>query len=218
MLRKDASAGDKKMHYLFCLIKLSGYSRYYYLLFFEEMNKFIKQSVCMISFTATIKRFGEQGEKTGWTFIDVLEKIAQQMMPGNKRSFRVKGSLDKYIFEGMSLIPIGGGNFILPLKAEVRKCIGKTKGAVVDVKMEVDESPVILSAEMMQCLADEPAALAYFNKLPGSHQKYYSRWIESAKSDATKAKRIAETVTACARGQHYGEMMKSLKESNDLLK
>lgn len=173
----------------------------------------------MIEFNCTIKKFGEQGEKTGWTYIDIPENIASQLMPGNKKSFRVKGYLDNHQFDGFALIPMGGGSFILPLNASVRRIIGKVKGAIVKVKMEVDTRPVQLSHELMQCLEDEPVALAFFNKLPGSHQKYYSKWIESAKTDETKAKRIAQTVTACARGYHYGEMMRSLKdERNNLLK
>ena len=44
----------------------------------------------MIKFTATIKQFAEQGEKTGWTYIDVPENIALQLKPNNKKSFRVK--------------------------------------------------------------------------------------------------------------------------------
>ncbi|HEX8277853.1 MAG TPA: YdeI/OmpD-associated family protein, partial [Segetibacter sp.] len=165
----------------------------------------------MVTFSATIKRFNEQGEKTGWTYIEVTEAIATQLMPGNKKAFRVKGLLDNYVFEGMSLIPMGGGNFILPLNAQVRKYIGKSKGAVLIVKMEVDTKPELLSPDLMQCLRDEPAALAYFNTLAGSHQKYFSRWIESAKTEETKAKRIAQTVTACARSMGYGEMLRSLK-------
>jgi len=171
----------------------------------------------MVEFTCTIRRFGEQGEKTGWTYIDVAEEIASQLIPGNKKSFRVKGRLDNYAFESFALLPIGGGNFILPINAGVRKTLGKGKGATVTVKMEVDTSPVQLSSELMQCLSDDPEALAYFNKLPGSHQKYYSKWIESAKTFETKAKRIAQTVTACSRGQHYGEMMKSMKEEKNNL-
>ncbi|MDQ6813008.1 MAG: YdeI/OmpD-associated family protein [Bacteroidota bacterium] len=136
----------------------------------------------MVEFTCTIKKFGEQGEKTSWTYIDIPEAIAVQLVPGNKKSFRVKGRLDGFTFEGFALIPIGGGNFILPLKAELRKALGKGKGATIDVKMEVDVNPVNLSPELMECLSDEPKALTYFNKLPGSHQKYYSRWIESAKT------------------------------------
>ena len=136
------------------------------------------------------------------------------MIPTNNKAFSVKGLLDSFAFSGISLVPIGGGDFILPLNYAVRKQIKKTKGATLRVQLEVDTSEVVLSEELMQCLADEPAALAYFTKLPGSHQKYYSRWIESAKTAPTKAKRIAQTVTACARGQQYGEMMRSLKEEN----
>lgn len=171
----------------------------------------------MVDFTCTIKKFGQQGEKTGWTYIEVPEAIASELLPGNKKSFRVKGSLDNYSFAAFALIPIGGGNFILPINGSVRKILGKGKGATLQVKMEVDTTPVTLSPELMQCLSDEPSALAYFNKLPGSHQKYYSRWVESAKTVETKAKRIAQTVTACARGQYYGEMMRSLKEEKNKL-
>jgi hypothetical protein len=171
----------------------------------------------MVAFSAIIKKFGEQGEKTGWTYIDVPEAIAQQLMPGNKKSFRVKGKLDDYVFEGVSLVPIGGGDFIMALKSEVRKKIGKAKGAVLKLEIELDTKPVTFSAELMECLSDEPKALEYFNKLPPSHRKYYSNWIESAKTEVTKAKRIALAVTACARGQHFGEMMRSLKNERDEL-
>ena len=60
--------------------------------------------------------------------------------------------------------------------------------------------------------ADEPIALEYFNSIPLSHRKYYSNWIESAKTEPTKAKRIAQTVTACARRQNYAEMIRSLRK------
>lgn len=171
----------------------------------------------MIEFTTVIKKFGAQGEKTGWTYIDVAASVAAQIMPENKKSFRVKGFLDNYNIQGVSLIPMGGGDFIIPLNAAIRKNVGKSKGAMLTVKLEEDKSPVLLSAALMECLGDEPAALAYFKKLPGSHQKYYSKWIESAKTEATKAKRIAQTVTACARSLSYGEMMQSAKnERNNL--
>ena len=172
----------------------------------------------MLEFTVTIKRFDKQGEKTGWTYIEIPAAIAQQLNPENKKSFRVKGFLDEYSFSGISLLPLGGGDFIMALNAIIRKSIGKGKGAILQVKMEADRSPVLPSTELMECLSDEPKALEYFNKLPKSHQNYFSKWIEAAKTEATKAKRIAQTVTACSRGQHYDEMIRSLKnEKNDLL-
>ena len=165
-----------------------------------------------VEFTALIKKFNQQGEKTGWTYIDIPEAIATQLLPGSKKSFRVKGWLDQYAYEGLSLVPMGGGDFILALNASIRKSIGKTKGAMVKVRMEIDTKPVIISPDLMECLQDEPKALAYFNALPPSHRKYYSNWIESAKTEATKAKRIVQALTACSQQMSYGEMIRSLKK------
>ncbi|MEO7313105.1 MAG: YdeI/OmpD-associated family protein [Chitinophagaceae bacterium] len=166
----------------------------------------------MISFTVTIQKFNSRGEKTGWTYIEISAEIAEQLKPGHKTSFRVKGKLDHYIFKSVALLPMGGGSFIMALKADVRKAIGKRQGAQLKVMMGADETPFVLCPEMMDCLADEPIALVNFNKQPGSHQKYFSNWINSAKTAPTKAKRIAQTVTAMVKGQNYGEMIKSLKK------
>jgi uncharacterized protein YdeI (YjbR/CyaY-like superfamily) len=68
----------------------------------------------------------------------------------------------------------------------------------------------------MQCLSDEPKAASYFNSLPGSHQRYYSKWIQGAKTEATKAKRIALTINACARHMSYGEMIREEKDVKDI--
>ena len=165
-----------------------------------------------VEFTALIKKFNQQGEKTGWTYIDIPEAIATQLLPGSKKSFRVKGWLDQYAYEGLSLVPKGGGDFILALNGSIRNSIGKTKGAMVKVRMEIDTKPVIISPDLMECLQDEPKALAYFNALPPSHRKYYSNWIESAKTEATKAKRIVQALTACSQQMSYGEMIRSLKK------
>jgi uncharacterized protein YdeI (YjbR/CyaY-like superfamily) len=64
----------------------------------------------------------------------------------------------------------------------------------------------------MDCMADEPVALQFFKTLPGSHQKYFSKWIDSAKTVETKARRIAWAVTALAKKQGYGEMLRSHKK------
>lgn len=164
----------------------------------------------MIQFTAIIKKFSDKGEKTGWTYIEVPASIAEKLMPGNKRSFRVKGNLDNYSFEGLALIPMGEGNFILALNASVRKIIKKQKGDKLMVKMNADTNPVLLNAELMECLADEPGSLSFFNQLTPGHRKYFSNWIDSAKTEATKIKRIAQTINALAKHQEYGQMIRSI--------
>ena len=49
--------------------------------------------VPMLTFNTTIQKFGKQGEKTGWTYIVVPEKISKKLNPGVKKSYRVKGKL-----------------------------------------------------------------------------------------------------------------------------
>lgn len=168
----------------------------------------------MVQYKTVIKKFAAQGEKTGWTYIDVPAKIAEKLLPDNKKSFRVKGKLDDFVFAEMALLPMGGGDFIMALKTDVRKKIQKSKGALLSVTLQLDTSPLRLNAELMECLADEPAALSFFNGLNLGHRKYFSNWIESAKTDATKTKRIAQAVNALSQKWGYPEMIRAQSGKN----
>ena len=79
------------------------------------------------------------------------------------------------------------------------------------VMLEADESKFILSPDLMKCLRDDPDAQTFFKSLPGSHQKYFSKWIESAKTSHTKTKRLVITMTAFSKKQGYAEMMRSYR-------
>lgn len=169
----------------------------------------------MVQFTTTIEKFGELGEKTGWTYILIPASLAQELLPGNKKSFRVKGKLDDWAFQQLALIPMGEGDFILALNAEIRKKIKKQKGSKLSVQMQLDVSEIAISTDLLECLEDDEAAKAYFNKIPGSHQKYYSRWIESAKTMETKAKRIAMALKALGRQMSYSAMIREDKADRE---
>lgn len=166
----------------------------------------------MISFSATILRFGSQGEKTGWTYIKIPAAFADQLMPGNKKSFRVKGKLDNYAIDGIALLPMGEGDFIMALNAELRKSIGIRKGAILKVQLSVDKMPYQLNPLLMECMEDEPLALVYFKSLPKGHQNYFSKWIESAKTEATRDKRIAQAILALSRKMGFSEMVRENKK------
>jgi hypothetical protein len=178
------------------------------------MNYFNNFMIMKIIFTAVLKQFDAKGEKTGWTYIEVPAKVAQQLKPGNKRSFRVKGTLDQFNIQGVALVPMGGGNFIMAINAGMRKGTGKRKGDRLEVQVEPDETVRRLSPQLMECLEDEPKALAAFKKMPGAHQQYYSNWIESAKTDATRIKRIALAVDTLAKNMNYGGMIRSQKKES----
>lgn len=152
------------------------------------------------------------GEKTGWSYIEVPIELSEQLKPGYKQSFRVKGKLDKFEIAGIALIPMGEGHFIMALNADLRKGVGKRAGAELQVQIAVDDNPdAVSSPEFMECLSDEPDALAFFNTLTKGHRNYFMKWIESAKTPATKTKRIAMAVTGLARKMDYGEMIRANK-------
>lgn len=169
----------------------------------------------MVQFNATIKKFDSQGEKTGWTYIEIPAAIAKKLNSNNKKGFRVKGKLDDYEFSMIALLPMGGGDFIMALNAAMRKGIRKQKGAIIKVKMEVDTNEIKPPEELIECLQDEPEAFEYFKGLPKGHQNYFTNWINSAKTDPTKTKRIAATLNALNKKWDFGQMMRAMKKMSD---
>ncbi len=168
----------------------------------------------MIAFKTILLKFDKQGEKTGWTYITIAQKIADKLKPGYKRSFRVKGTIDEFKIKSVALLPMGEGDFIMPINAAMRKGIMKRKGDTVKVSLEVDNAQLKISSTLLECMEDDPVALEYLKKLPVSHQNYYSKWIESAKTDVTKAKRIALTLNACSGKMSFSQMMQLQKKDS----
>ncbi|HEY4327299.1 MAG TPA: YdeI/OmpD-associated family protein [Mucilaginibacter sp.] len=167
----------------------------------------------MIEFNTIILQFAEQGEKTGWSYIEIPADLAQQIKPGNKKSFRVRGMLDGFAVSGMALMPMGEGNFIMALKAEVRKGIHKNAGAMLQVRLEEDvDFKIEMPNDLKECFDFEPEAFDFFNSLPKSHSEYFIKWINDAKANETRAKRIINTVNAMLRKWSYNEMIRAIKK------
>ncbi len=169
----------------------------------------------MVQFKTVIQKFDKQGEKTGWTYIPISAEQAGKINPGVKTSYRVKGRLDHYAIEKVAILPMGDGGFILPLNATIRKGIKKEKGAGLHVHLELDVKPLEIDLEFTECLQDEPKALQTFQSLTKGHQNYFSKWIQSAKTDPTKAKRIAIAVNALAKGMGFPEMLRAQKKRKE---
>ena len=121
----------------------------------------------MIQFTATIEKFDKKGEKSGWTYFEISASQAKKLKPDSKVTFRVKGSLDQFKFEKVAILPMGEGNFIMPLNASMRKAIGKKQGDKLKVVMEVDDRKMILSPDLIACLKEDPEAMKFFKSLTG---------------------------------------------------
>src|SRR5688572_28840609 len=108
----------------------------------------------MVKFEATIQRFSKQGDKTGWTYVLLPSKIVSRVKPGTRLTFRVKGKLDNFPIAGVALLPMGEGDFIMPLNAKLRKGIAKPIGAKLTLQLEEDKAPFKFNADFLECLSD----------------------------------------------------------------
>lgn len=142
----------------------------------------------------------------GWTYVRVpnLQGFGSHeglAHPKNNFGFvKVKGTIDGFKISKYNIMPMKDGNHFLPVKAEIRKAIGKEAGDTVHVILYADNEPLKAPKELLECLADEPAALKFFNSLSDSNKKYYIEWIYSAKREETKVDRIAKSIDRLAKG------------------
>jgi len=66
------------------------------------------------------------------------------------------------------------------------------------------ELPAKLPSYIQAALKKHPAALRYFEALAPSHRRRYIAWIESAKREETKTRRLRESIRLLAAGKVLG--------------
>jgi uncharacterized protein YdeI (YjbR/CyaY-like superfamily) len=108
-------------------------------------------------------------------------------------------------------MPYGEGKLFLPVKAAIRKKIGKEAGDYVHVVLYPDNAPTVLPRELLLCRQDEPEALRFFNALADAEQEKLIKWIYSAKTQDAKIDRIAKAIDSLGRRSTFqGQLRASL--------
>lgn len=157
----------------------------------------MKNETPLINSEHLLQKFPGKG---GWTYAAIPEILQNKKVPFGW--VRVKGSIDKYPLKQYKLMPMGNGRLFLPVKAEIRKKIGKQAGDNVHIILYSDSSPLEIPEEIVLCFENEPKTVYknYLNFTEGE-QKRYLDWIYDGKTEDTKANRIIKMMDRLMKNQ-----------------
>ena len=113
---------------------------------------------------------------------------------GVKGRVPVKATFNNFPYEG-SLVKCGPTDHMLGILKAIQQQIGKGPGDAIDVILWKDEAErtVEVPAEFAKMMKKE-GLLERFEKLSYTHRKEYCRWIDEAKKEDTRTRRLAKAI------------------------
>jgi hypothetical protein len=96
-----------------------------------------------------------------------------------------------------------GGEFLVGLNREVREAAGVQAGDRVEVELALDTAPreVEVPDALAAALDGDPEARAAFDRLAYTHRKEYARWVDEAKRDETRQRRVVQALQMLREGK-----------------
>jgi hypothetical protein len=133
------------------------------------------------------------------TGIRVPPEVVAQLGSGKRPAVRVL--INGYSYR--STVAVMGGEFMLPVSAEVRAAAGVAAGDEVDVDIEPDSEPrdVTIPPDVVGALAGDIEAQRFFDGLSYSNKRRLVLSIEDAKTAETRSRRIAKVVNMLHEGK-----------------
>jgi Bacteriocin-protection, YdeI or OmpD-Associated/Domain of unknown function (DUF1905) len=95
------------------------------------------------------------------------------------------------------------GEFLVGCSRAVRGAAGVQAGDTVTLRLELDRAPreVEVPEALADALAGDAAARTAFEGLAFTHRKEFARWIEEAKRDETRTRRVGQALEMLRAGK-----------------
>jgi hypothetical protein len=139
-----------------------------------------------------------QGGKTA-AGIEIPPEVVEALGAGKRPPVRV--TLNGYGYR--STIAIVNGAYMVGVSNEHRAASGLAGGDEVDVDIELDTEPRVVSVpdDFAAALSAEPVARETFDRLSNSNKGWHTSQIEGAKSAETRQRRIAKSIATLKEGR-----------------
>lgn len=133
------------------------------------------------------------GGKTA-TGIKVPAEVVESFGKGKKPQVLVTINGHTY----RSTVAVYGGEYLLPVSAEVRAAAGVAAGDELDVDLALDTAPRVaeVPADLAAALAAQPAAKTRFDGLSYSNQRRHVLALDGAKTAETRQRRLDKILNA----------------------
>jgi hypothetical protein len=147
-----------------------------------------------MEFRATLELHGKSA-----TGIVVPPEVVEGLGGGRQPAVRV--TLNGYAYR--STVAARSDRFLLPVSGEHRTAAGLTAGDEVEVALELDTEPreVAVPPALAGPLENDPDAQRFFLGLTASQQSTFTKPIEDAKTDETRARRVEKALIALREGR-----------------
>jgi hypothetical protein len=145
--------------------------------------------------------FSARLEPRGPAAAVVLDDEQVAVLGEGAKRFPVAATVNGYTWRGS--VARMGGEFLLGLSRAVREAAGVRAGDQVQVILELDTAPreVDVPRALADALAGDPAARKAFEGMAFTHRKEYARWVDEAKKDETRDRRVQQAVEMIRAGQ-----------------
>lgn len=112
-----------------------------------------------------------------------------------KKRVQVQATFEGEPYRGL-IVRMGEPWHILIILKNIREKIGKSFGDMVHVTIQEDTDPRVIEVPptLAEAFEQEPKALAFFDSLAYTHRREYVNWINEAKQEDTRKKRVAKTI------------------------